>query len=83
MGAGYCLYRDQIVDEAVGVGNKAAWTYFDVQSDCALIENVLEKRKSEIIETMKKVKSLRTSCLSLLNFELALICPALSGSAVS
>jgi hypothetical protein len=44
------LYRDQVIDEAVCVGNKVAWTDFDVQRDSALAQNVLEreKHKSEI-----------------------------------
>jgi hypothetical protein len=40
---GNCLYRDQVVDEAVGVGNKEAWMDFDVQCDGVLTQNVLEK----------------------------------------
>jgi hypothetical protein len=45
MCTGYGCYRDQIVDEAVGVGYKVAWTDFDVQRDGALTQNVLERRE--------------------------------------
>lgn len=45
MRTGYCLYRDQIINKAIGVGNKVAWTDFDVKRDSALAENVLEKNE--------------------------------------
>lgn len=47
MCTGYGCYRDQVVDEAVGVGNKVARTDFDVQCDGALTQNVLERREDK------------------------------------
>jgi hypothetical protein len=47
MRIGYGYYRDQVVDEAVGVGNKVSRTNFDVQGDGALAEDVLQEGREE------------------------------------
>lgn len=51
------LYRDQIIDEAIGVGNKVAWMDFDVQRDGALAENVLQNEKKK--ESLKVGRAYR------------------------
>jgi hypothetical protein len=47
MSTSYSFYRDQVVDETVGVGYEIAWTDFDVQCDGTLVENVLWRKREE------------------------------------
>lgn len=57
------LYRDQIIDEAIGVGNKVAWMDFDVQRDSALAENVLQNEKKKRIIKSRSCLSVRLALI--------------------